>query len=232
MANTATSTSGVGREQALDVGGALVATAELRPHPATYQPPDQLWLFRGEHAWTLLTIHRTERWSDDGRQELHRCHARAVTESFASIDGLADRIRGRYGESGWHLVLAAGTADPDLYRAWVPGALERELEDARFFREDLVASIGRFTSGELAELSAEIEHHLRVAHFQVVAVSPPTRPTRPGENLVMANAIVRKYGFELVTIIRMDSVGEVYFRVADEPGARRPVLRDIEDDDG
>lgn len=217
-------TTGTSREDVLSIRGALVATAELRAHPATYQPPDQLWLFRGEHAWTLLTICRAERWSDDGRQELQHCHARAVTASLASIDALADRIRDRYGESGWHLVLDAASADPDLYRAWAPGAIERELEDARFFREDLVGSIGRFTSRELSELKREIEHHLRVAHFEVVEVGSPARPTRPGENLVMAHATVRKYGYEVVAIVRMDSAGEVYFRVADEADARRPVL--------
>lgn len=219
------------RPDTLDIHGALVATAELGRSPTTYQPPDQLWLFRGEHGWTLLSVCRTERWSDYGAQELEHCHARAVTEVLTSVDGLADRIRSRYGEPGWRGVLDAGNAHPDLFRAWVPGAIERELETARFFRDDLVASFRRFTSRELDELAADIEEHLRAAHFEVVAVKSPTRPSRAGENPVMAQAVVRRYGYEAVTIVRMDSAGEVYVRFADESDARGRVLREVVDDD-
>lgn len=219
------------REDTLSVRGALVATADLQRHLSNYQPPDLVWIFRDGDAWTLLTFSRSERWDDDGTQERHRCHAQIVSVRLASIDELADRIRGRYGEAGWHGVLDAGRTDPDLFRAWAPVAIERELEAARFFREQLVASIGRFTSREIDAVMADIELQLLVANFGVVAVDRPARPTRPGENLVMAQALVRKYGLEADVIVRMDRAGEVYFRVAEESVVGRRSIREVEVDD-
>ncbi len=148
-----------------------------------------------------------------------------TAEPVASIEALAERIGGRYGESGWREVLDAGNADPDLFRAWAPGAIERELQAATFFRPDLAASSERFTSRQLGDLTADIGLHLRAAHFDVVAVTSSPRPPRAGENPVLAQAVVRRYGFEAVTIVRMDCTGEVYVRVADESDACGRVLQ-------
>lgn len=232
MAIPANPTTAPAREDVLSVRGALVAAAELQRHPSSHQPPDHVWVFRDTDSWTLLTLSRTERWDADGRQDRDCCRSRVVSAKLASIGELADRIRGHYGESGWHGVLDAGSTDPDLFLAWAPVAVERELEAARFFREQLVASMGRFTSREIDALVADIEDQLRVAHFGVVDVDRPARPTRPGENLVMAEAVVRKYGLEVDVIVRMDRAGEVYFRVADESDVRRHVIREVEVDDG
>lgn len=232
MAITATSVPPTPHEQALRIPGALVAAVDLHQQPSAYQPPDHVSVFRDEHSWTLVTVSRIERWDDAGYQDLQRCHARVVSVRFASIDELADRVRGRYGELGWRCVLDAGTDDPDLFRAWVPGAIERELDAARFFRQDLVPSMARFTNDEIDDLTADIGDHLRAARFGVVAVGPPNRPARRGENHVVAQAIVRRYGREVDVIVRMDRAGEVYFRVADERDSRRPVMREVGDDDG
>jgi len=232
MAITATSVPSIPHEEALRISGALVAAVDLHQQPSTYQPPDHVSVFRDEHSWTLVLVTRTERWDDAGHQDLQRCHARVVSVGVASIGDLADRVRGRYGETGWRCLLDAGNDDPDLFRAWVPGAIERELEAARFFRDDLVPSMDRFTSADVNDLVIDIGDHLRVARFRVVAVDPPNRPTRLGENLVVAQAVVRKYGREVDVIIRMDCAGEVYLRVADEQDTRRQVIREVEDDDG
>lgn len=219
-------------EDVLHARGALVAAAELERHPSTYQPPDHVWVFRDDGVWTLLTLSRTERWDDGGVQERHRCHARIVSVTLASIGELSDRIRGSYGESGWHGVLDAGSTDPDLFLAWAPIAIERELEAARFFREELVPCIDDLISLEVDDLRIDAEHRLRVAGFRVLGIGPQRRPTRPGENFVIAEAVVRKYGLEVDVIVRMDRAGEVYFRVADGSNVRRHVIREVDVADG
>ena len=74
--------------------------------------------------------------------------------------------------------------------------------------------------------------HLALAGFALSAIEPLRRPGRPGENRVVARAIVRRHGHQIITVVRMDRVGEVYTRLADgnyTNGA--PSLREIGDDD-
>lgn len=77
----------------------------------------------------------------------------------------------------------------------------------------------------------DVANHLALAGFTVCAVHPPRRSALPGENVVVAHAIVRRYGYEIVTVVRMDRAGEVYTRLADADDTAEPVLREIGDDD-
>lgn len=225
---------GLGRksEQSAAIDGVLVVTLELERRPARYEPLDQVWLFQSDGSWTLLTLQRTERWTNDGVQEPVEGTASVLAEDIGSLDAVADKIRRRYGESGWIDLLNAGNVNnAELFRRWVPIQVERDLDRAVFFRPDLVA-ITQFSSRQLAEVHDDVERHLAAAGFDVVAVGPPRRSTRPGENLVLAEAIVRRYGHEIITIVRVDGAGEIYPRLADpDDDVAGPVIRQRVDDD-
>ncbi|MEX2548448.1 MAG: hypothetical protein WD830_11790 [Chloroflexota bacterium] len=218
-------------EQSVTVDGVLVVTLELERRPSRYEPLDHIWLFQSSDSWTLLTLRRTERWTDGGAQAPVGGTATVQVEEVGCVDALADRIRRHYGESGWTGVLDAGHINSDeLFRQWVPVQVERDLDRAVFFRPDLVA-IGGLSSRQLAEVRGDVEQQLGTAGFAVVEVGPPRRPTRPGENLVLAEAIVRRYSHEIITVIRVDSAGEIYPRLADPDDVTGAIIRQRADDD-
>lgn len=220
----------VGRPTALRIDGLLVTGLDLERRPTRHEPLDHVWLFRSSGSWTVLTLRRTERWTDEG--ERAGGSARVFVEEMASLDVVHESIRDQYGESGWRDLLdAAHTEDPELFRKWVPIQVERDLDRAVFYRPDLSGTTDSLVVDALADLRHEIAGHLRLAGFEVVAVVPPARRRRRGENVVLAQAIVRRYGFELATIVRIDDAGEVYPRLADADDLAGPTIRELGDDD-
>ena len=212
------------RSQALD--GVLVAKLEFERRPTRYEPPDHIWLFASHESWSAITLRRSEQWSDDGIQERVAGTATVLVECLGPIDAVADIIRRRYGDSGWVDVLGAGhTSNADLFARWVPIHIERDLLRAVFFRPELTNATGRISAHELAELRDQIEQHLIAAGCEVVTVDPRRRATHRGENLVVAYAVLCRYGDEIAAIVRLDGAGEVYARLAEPDEASGRVLR-------
>lgn len=218
--------------QPVAVDGVLVAALELDRRFSSYQPADRLFLFRSDEAWHAITLRRTEHWADEGGTQWPASGKAWVSaEELGSLDSVAEALCDRYGQSGWREVLEAGHRnDPDLYCRWIPTAIEADLDAAVFFRRNL-AGRRSYDALTLGRLRRDIEAHLAEAGFRVVTVQPPPRQTRRGENLVLARAVVRRYGHDIAVIVRMDSAGEVYPRLVDRDDAFGLTMWSVPDDD-
>jgi len=216
----------------LSIDGALVAAIELERFPSNYQPADHVWLFRSASSWSVLTMTRRERWRDDGSEDLAACSARALVQSYASIDELGSAIGHRYGGTGWRDLLDAGAQrDPDLFFAWAPGALERDLMRVTFYRPELVGPGGVLDRIGPSDLVGEAVERLEAAGLHVSALAAPNRVDRLSEGNVVAFGTVRRYGWEADIVVRIDPAGEVYTRLDQEDDEDEPALRTLDDDD-
>ena len=217
-----------GVAHAYPFAGVLVATIELERWPSTNDPADTCFLFRPAAGWTTLTLRRTEKWSDDGDQ-LVAGIARVIIEEHRTATDLARAMQGAYGFTGWTAILDAASAiDPDLRRLWVPVQVERDLDRASFYCPDLVEHVEAGDLATLRQLCADVELELASAGFGVRAVDADVRRDRNGGNPVLASAVLRRYGHEFDTVVRMDCAGEVYTRLTDDSDGR---LREVGDDD-
>jgi hypothetical protein len=220
------------RPASLAVDGVLVVAVELRRWLGGDDPPDRQFVFRRDDCWTLVTLWRRERWAEDGVQRLVSGRACVSVEEDGSFAAMADTVRDRYREGGWRDVLDAGPdADEELFAAWVPVGVARDLDRAVFFRPELAGVAGRLDALTLADLRVEIAERLAGAGFRQVEVGAPPRVARAGENVVVARAVVRRYGHEVRVIVRMDAAGEVYLRLVDADDGFGPALRTLDEDD-
>ncbi len=220
------------RPGSLTVDGVLIVAVELRAWLGYgSDAPDHLFVFRRVDCWTLLTLWRRERWSDDGVQRPLSGRACVSVQEVGPFAALAKAVRDRYGEAGWRAVLEAGRdEDADLFTAWVPAGIERDLDRAVCFRPDLVRQPAPLDALTLAGLRVELAEHFAGAGFREVSVAAPPRAARRGENLVVARAVLHRYGHEACVIVRMDPAGEVYARLADPDDGFGPALRALDED--
>lgn len=190
----------------------------------TYQPPDQVWLFRQEQTWSVMTLRRAETWSDAGVQAPSSGTAQLVIEEADCLDALSEMVQARYGASGWASLLDAGhDHDAELFGAWVACKIEADL-DAAVFRTGWAGPPRSFAAGAPGGLRAEIEGHLLGAGFEVISLGPPPRPGAPGENFRLAQGVLARHGREMVVIVRVGGAGEIYTRLADPTDIAGPVM--------
>lgn len=210
--------------------GLFVCTVELLRR-LDRDPFDKILLFRNGRAWSCVTVRRTERWTNDGH-EPSGGRALLQVEHFDGVGLLAVAVRARYGESGWVEVLDRGhVGDIDLFRLWAPMHLERDLERSAFHRPDLVEAVAGLSRSEADLLRAEIAHHLEMVGFTVISVPAPRRPTADDENRLVAHAVIRRFGLEVVADVRIDRLGEAYPRLVEPGGHPGHVVREHGDDD-
>ncbi len=213
----------------LTIDGRLVATVELQKFPTDHQPFHHLWLFRSPSGLTLLTVARHERWRDDGSVDLEKCSALATTVSFTTVADLATGIRSRYGDIGWRELLGlAAPHDHELFGAWAPSALERDLLRATFYRPDLVRR-GPLGRTQLDALADELIAHLEDAGFGVTDIAMAKRANPNSEMNRIAISSVQRYGYEADIVARIDPAGEIYTRVEETDG--QLAIRRLEDSD-
>ena len=105
--------------RSLSLDGILVAGAELERRPMTYQPLDQVWLFRQEQTWSVMTLRRAETWSDDGVAAPVSGTAAVVIEEADCLDALSEMVQARYATTGWVSLLDAGH-DAELFGPGCP----------------------------------------------------------------------------------------------------------------
>lgn len=217
---------GVGTAQAFQFAGVLVANVELEPWSSTYEPADTCLLFRSPECWTTLTLRRTEKWTDYGEQP-DSGMARVIIEDHPTASDLSKMIQDAYGFAGWAAVLDAGSPnDSDLRRLWVPVQVERDLDQASFYRPGVVEKVEAGDPAILFRLRAEIELELASAGFNVRQVVDHACLRRAGDAPVIASAVLRRYGHEFDTIVRVDAAGEIYTRLLEDAG-----IREVEEDD-
>ena len=223
---------GVNMGESLSINGWCVARLDLERRFAPYGEAfaDRVFLFRAPDCWPLLVLRHSQRDGAEGRSG----HASVTLRRFKSLDDLAAHVEEVYGASGWYELLEAGRDDPDLYTAWVPEWIPRAFDRASVFRKDLalstgliggesIPSHGREVDGWKHDALAQMAARLIELGFQVVDASPAGSANRsdpegePFENPLIGELRVRRYGVETTGLVRIDSAGEVYIRLPDDP---------------
>jgi hypothetical protein len=218
--------------ESLSINGWGVARLDLERRFAPYGEAfaDRVFLFRAPDCWPLLVLRHSQRDGAEGRSG----HASVTLRRFESLDDLAAHVEEVYGASGWYELLEAGRDDPDLYTAWVPEWIPRAFDRASIFRKDLALSTGllggeaipapgRELDGWRYDALAQMAARLIELGFQVVDLSPagsanPSEPeVQPFRNRFVGELRVRRDGVETTGLVRIDSAGEVYIRLPDNP---------------
>jgi hypothetical protein len=218
--------------ESLSINGWGVARLELERRFAPYGEafPDQVFLFRAPDCWPLLVLRHSECDGAGGRSG----HASVTLKRFKSLEDLAAYVEEVYGPGGWYELLEAGREDPDLHAAWVAEWIPRAFDKASVFRKDLALSTGlvcgeaipapgRELDGWEHDALAQIAARLIELGFQIVDVSPAGSANRsepeaqPFGNRLIGELRVRRYGMETTGLVHIDSVGEVYIRLPDDP---------------
>jgi hypothetical protein len=218
--------------ESLSINGWGIARLELERRFASYSEdfPDQVFLFRAPDCWPLLVLRHSQRDGSGGRSG----HASVTLRRFKSLEDLAAHVEEVYGPWGWYELLEAGREDPDLHAAWVPEWISRAFDKASVFRKDLALSTrlvgreatlspGRGQHGWEYGALAQIAARLIDLGFQVVDVSPagPANGSeledQPFGNPLIGKLRVRRYGVDTTGLVRIDSAGEVYIRLPDNP---------------
>jgi len=184
---------------------------------------DQLTVFRSPEGWTVLRVSRLERHDEDG--ELRSAEAWVSATELADIAALREFLEAC---DGWLELLDAGhEVDRELYAAWVPHQIDRELNRASIYNTDLakatsylggrpVPAPGRELPGWEAEACTAMAAHLDelgwLVRGQVRAA--PGLGTEPGDNVVVGVLEAWLYGWAAAVVVRVDYCGEIYARRA------------------
>jgi hypothetical protein len=218
--------------ESLSMNGWGVARLDLERRFAPYGEAfaDRVFLFRAPDCWPLLVLRDFQRDGAKGRSG----HASVTLKRFKSLDELAAHVEEVYRPGRTYELLEAGRDDPDLHAAWVPEWIPRAFDKASIFRKDLALSKGLF-GGEAIPAPARELHgweHDALAQMaarlielgcQVVDVSPARSANRsepegqPFGNPFIGELRVRRHGVETTGLVRIDSAGEVYIRLPDNP---------------
>ena len=205
---------------------------------------EEVTVFRGSEGWSILTVSRLERCDDGGNAESGEAWVSATT--VADMGGLREVLDRR---DAWSELLEAGHEhDPELYAAWVPEQVDRELDRASIYNRDLaqataylggrpVPAPGRALPGWEAEATAAMATRLEQVGWQVRgdrAAAPGLR-SAPGDNTVVGLLEGWRHGWAVAIVVRVDFCGEVYARRADndevEGGVALRPLTEAEEDE-
>ena len=220
----------------LHLEGRLVATAEVVD---TYRHDRDEWhhlfLFRADDGYTLVTLARSETYSDTGRPAGGILDV--VVDRPGDVGQLERLVTGRWplrSDVWWQLLDAGRHDDEELYARWVPERMRRDLDRASVFDHDLALTTGfiggrplpapgRSTPGWQQTALGAIAERLEELDWVVEPERPVVaEPAEPGGILSEATEIVgalrvRRYGCEAPVLVRVDDCGEIYPRLA-EPG--------------
>lgn len=186
---------------------------------------EQVTVFRAPDGWSILTVSRLERYNDDGNPESGEAWVSSTT--VADIDAL-ERVFDR--PDTWSELLEAGHAeDPELYAAWVPLEVDRELDQSSIYNRDLaqatgylggrpVPAPGRALAGWEGEAAAAMAAHLEERGWRVRGErrAAPGHGSEPGDNTVLGLVEGWRYGWAVAIVVRVDFCGEVYARRAED----------------
>lgn len=227
----------------LRVEGWLVAEAEMegrRRSGVSFEPADRAWLFRSAGGWRLLTMRRMERYNDCDRPA--SASTTMSVESFSSLQELGVHVRRSYYTSDWVALLDAGhDHDEDLYRAWVPERIRRDFDGASIHNHDLAEAAGYLDPRALPALGKALPDWRRHAleamasqleelGYQAVPCSVVVGADDSSANEIVGGLRVRAYGHEAGAVVRVDSCGEVYVRLAEPGEVKAPLLQRALDD--
>jgi hypothetical protein len=209
----------------LAIEGWEVAQVELERSWSGTERVDRCWLFRSASGWTWVTMRRHTTSGDQDQPTEGR--AVVTSEVFATVDEVAEHVRGQYHDHGWVQVLDAGRGhDDELRRQWVPERIRRDFDGASVYVKDLARSSallgGRPQPAPAREMPdwqdlavARIAAHLEGLGFDVDDEPVGVFVEEGSRDPLLGGLRVRRYGWEAVGVVRVDDVGEVFIRVPD-----------------
>jgi hypothetical protein len=230
----------------LKINGWMVAEADLEHGYHPYNAFDRVSVFRNPAGWATVTIARDVRYDDYDRPISGT--ATVTTSEYATLDELADSIDKGYRAGAWVQLLDAGHEnDPDLYAAWVPEQMRRDLDRSSIYNKDLAYNPGYFDPTQLGAPGRTLPdwqtHALgamaatlndegwEVLAPDVISVtSAPAGLISTGTETAGA-LLARRYGYQAAIIVRVDDCGEIYPRLAHDDDTNRPALRALTDED-
>jgi hypothetical protein len=220
----------------LHLEGHLVATAEvIDTHRHDRDEWHQLFLFRADDGYTLVTFARSETYGDTGR--LAGGVLDVLVDHAGDVRQLEDLVTRRWplhSEAWWQLLDAGHQPDDELHACWAPERLRRDRDLASLYDRRLAVTT-RFIGGEPLPSPGRSEDGWQEAALDAMAEHleelgwwvEPERPAvadsaEPGGIFSEATEIVgalraRRHGWEAPILVRVDDCGEVYPRLA-EPG--------------
>lgn len=219
----------------LVIDGRLVATLDLTRSYS--QPPDHVMLFRRTKGWAALLVARDERYDDEGN--LAGAEAWAYVKLVDDAAGLKE-LADRRGWDWWTLLDHTHSEDAELYAAWVPERMDRDLHASSIYNKDLATTDGYFVADAAlpapgralplwqAEAMAVMAVHLENLGW---VVAPPQHNYRgevgPDADPVLGVLTARRYGYEVAIVVRVDCCGEIFARRPDDDDVAGPVLRPL-----
>ena len=207
-------------EQSLRIDGQLVADLTLRP-PFGADSVHDVKLFHSSSGWTALVLTRRERHDDYDDGQLISATAQLWTHTTDDVAALQSWVERRWNSwAWWQLVEAAHDRDPELYRAWVPQRMARDLDRSSLYPRDL--NDGQDPVEAMAT-------HLRADGWEILPDRLLTRPAAARTNRLLGGLVGRRYGWQAPIVVRADDAGEVYVRLADRDEIRGPGLRELTD---
>jgi hypothetical protein len=228
------------------VDGWMVAEADLEHGYHPYTQVARVFVFRNPTGWATLTIDQSGT-HDDNTPLTGR--AAVSTSRYQSLDDLAAGIDGRYRPGAWVELLDAGhTNDPDLYAAWVPEQMARDLDRASIYNRDLAHIPGYLTPtqlgapgralpdwqahalGAMATHLAEGGWEVSFDQVEVTGTAPPGGFLSESTEIVGA-LLARRYGYQAAILVRVDDAGEIYARLAQPGDTTAPALRALTGED-
>lgn len=232
----------------LKINGWMVAETDLEHGYEPYNAFDRVCLFRNPAGWATVTIARQVRYDDYDRPTSGT--ATVMTSEFASLQDLADHIDKGYRAGAWVQLLDAGhDNDPDLYAAWVPERMRRDLDKASVYNRDLAYTAGYFDPNQLGAPGRALpdwqahalgamagnleEQGWDVLHPDVIEVTSTAEAgglLSTGTQIAGA-LLARRYGYEAAILVRVDDCGEIYARLAHDGDTNQPALRALTDED-
>lgn len=220
----------------IEIDGWAVAQVDLERSWSGQEPPDTCWLFRSPSTWTLVTMRHQVHYGDDSGPSSGR--ATITTREFSRVEELAEEVERIYVSGAWVELLDAGYEhDPELYTVWAAERIRRDFDGASIHRKDLALYTG-LSGGEAVPAPArelrgwedeaveQMAQHLVDLGFEV----PDERPTISHDpsawgDPALGTLRVRRYGWETIGIVRIDSVGEVFVRLLDSDEVTGPLFR-------
>jgi hypothetical protein len=232
----------------LKISGWMVAEADLEHGYHPYNAFDRVSVFRSPAGWSTLTIARDVRFDDYDRPTSGT--ATVTTSEYATLDELAGYIDKGYRPGAWTQLLAAGHEnDPDLYAAWVPEQIRRDLDRSSIYNKDLAYNPGYFDPTQLgapgrtlpdwqthalgamaATLNDEGWEVLPPDVIAITTTAPAGGPLSAGTEIAGA-LLARRYGYQAAIVVRVDDCGEIYARLAHDGDTNQPALRALTDKD-
>lgn len=222
------------------IQGRQVAALDLSQ--SGYQPADHVAVFRGPDDWTVVVTRRSEGYDEDG--QMVSADALVWDVRLGDVAALGEYFDRHWYAEGWRALLDAGhSEDNDLYAAWVPERMDRDLDRSSIYNRDLALASsflygkplpapGRSLPDWKAHALSAMAVHLDETGWVVRGPVELRGDVATSDGDRMLGAIgAWRYGWAAAVVVRVDDCGEIFARLAEDADVAGPALRPLSDDE-